>query len=99
MINTSTILQENIQLKEILSEKDKTIEAKNNYIKNLEEFIRSLKHKHFGASSEKVEAIQSDLFVEAEDESAEEPPTTEATVIVAEHSRKKHRISIPADLR
>jgi transposase len=98
MTNTSTILQENIQLKEILSEKDKTIEAKNNYIKNLEEFIRSLKHKRFGASSEKVEVIQSDLFVEAEDESAEEPPATEATVIVAEHSRKKHRISIPADL-
>lgn len=92
MINADDILQENIHLKEIILEKDSRI-------KILEEFIRSLKQKQFGASSEKLESMQSDLFVEAEaDAAAGEPATEESIATVAGHSRKKHRISIPADL-
>jgi transposase len=92
MENTAEIIQENTQLKEIIS-------AKNHYIKTLEEFIRSLKQKHFGASSEKIEAIQPDFFVEVEDELPEASPAAEeSSVTIAEHQRKKQRLSIPADL-
>jgi transposase len=108
MINTPELLHENHQLKEILSEKNLLLEEKNKVIESktqrihlLEEFIRSLKQKHFGASSEKLEAIQPDLFSEAEDEATTEAvDVTENTtsVTVAEHQRKKQRQSIPADL-
>jgi transposase len=89
MINTAEILQENTNLKEIISEK-------NNYIKILEEYIQSLKQKHFGTSSEKLEAIQPDFFVEAEDTA--EPVAEEPAITVAAHQRKKQRQSIPAAL-
>jgi len=92
MTNAAEIIQENIHLKEIISEKDSRI-------KILEELIRSLKQKQFGTSSEKLDIIQPDFFAEAEDESAAaEPVTNESVVTIAEHTRKKHRVSIPADL-
>ena len=104
MQNTDDIIQENNKLKEIISENKKVISDKNNYIQRLEDYIRSLNQKQFGASSEKLEAIQADLFVEAEvDEDASvsaevEPTQQDQTVRVTAHPRKKHRESIPADL-
>jgi transposase len=96
MQNTHDIIQENINLKKIISDK-------NNRIQRLEDYIRSLNQKQFGSSSEKLEAIQADLFVEAEEDedasaNAEIESTEEATVTVAAHQRKQHRVSIPADL-
>ena len=91
------------QLKEIISEKDKIISDKNHRIQHLEDFIRSLNQKQFGSSSEKLESIQADLFVEAEEDEEStntdvEQSADEATITVATHQRKKHRESIPADL-
>jgi transposase len=100
MENTAEILQENTQLKEILSEKDSIIERKTQRIQLLEEFIRSLQQKQFGASSEKLEAVQPDLFVEAEDEAdaAVNLAAEDHGIIIAAHQRKKQRLSIPAEL-
>lgn len=97
MQNTQDIIQENIHLKKIISDK-------NNRIQLLEDYIRSLNQKQFGSSSEKLEAIQADLFVEAdEDEDASanpdvESPQKDEIVTVTAHQRKQHRASIPADL-
>jgi transposase len=104
MQNTSEIIQEINQLKDIISEKDKVISDKNNRIQLLEDYIRSLNQKQFGSSSEKLETIQADLFVEAEEDSDQATIETESTaedessVTVAAHQRKKHRVSIPANL-
>ncbi|MES2824202.1 MAG: IS66 family transposase [Pseudomonadota bacterium] len=101
MENTAEILQENTQLKEILSEKDSIIQRKTQRIQLLEEFIRSLQQKQFGASSEKLAAVQPDLFVEAEDEVAAEAVDLVADdqgITIAAHQRKKQRLSIPAEL-
>lgn len=102
MQNTHDIIQENIKLKEIISENNKIISDKNNRIQLLEYYIRSLNQKQFGSSSEKLEAIQADLFVEAEEDednvgNAESEPE-ESIITVAAHQRKQHRVSIPADL-
>ncbi len=96
MQNTDEIIQENINLKKIISDK-------NNRIQLLEDYIRSLNQKQFGSSSEKLETIQADLFVEAEEDEEStntdvEQSADEATITVATHQRKQHRVSIPADL-
>jgi transposase len=99
MTNAAEILQENYSLKEIISENQKIIQQKDSRIKFLEEYIQSLKHKHFGSSSEKLDAIQPDLFTEAEDtEAVALVEETDNTVIIAEHTRAKKRVSIPVDL-
>ena len=100
MQNTSEIIHEINHLKEIIYEKDKIISDKNNHIQLLEDYIRSLSQKQFGSSSEKLEAIQADLFVEAEEdqESAHPESVFEETITVSSHQRKKHRESIPANL-
>jgi transposase len=102
MQNTSEIIQENIKLKEIISENKKIISDKNNRIQRLEDYIRSLNQKQFGSSSEKLEAIQADLFVEAEEDEDNvghtESASEESIITVAAHQRKQHRVSIPAEL-
>jgi transposase len=110
MTNAAEILQENTSLKEIISEKntvialhEKIIQQKDSKIKFLEEYVQSLKRKQFGSSSEKLDAIQPDLFTEAEDTEATNETVvmseeTDNTVIIAEHTRAKKRVSIPADL-
>jgi transposase len=111
MIIATEITQDVAQLKELLSaqyavisEKDKSLQAKDKHIKILEEYIHSLQHKQFGSSSEKQAQLQDEiLFTDAEKNSTEEtPPQQDAlvdeTLIVAEHIRKKKRASIPKDL-
>lgn len=103
MENKTNLLQENTQLKEIISEQEKSLHAKEKRIRILEEYILSLQQKQFGASSEKQDVIQTALvFTEAEDTLEPETPVQEdafvdETVIVAEHKRKK-RVSIPKEL-
>lgn len=87
-----------------LQKKEKSLNAKEKRIRILEEYILSLQQKQFGSSSEKQEVIQAELvFTEAEDSAEAEVPEqvdafSDNPVIVAEHKRKKKRISIPADL-
>jgi len=91
------ILLENESLKEI-------IQHKNSRIKVLEDYIKALKQKQFGASSEKQDIIQAEMvFTEAEsiaegDASADDETVEGEATTVAEHKRKKKRASIPKEL-
>lgn len=92
MKSSDEIQQENDSLKEIIQHKDSRIKV-------LEAYIQTLKQKQFGASSEKLEAIQPDIFSDPEAEPEAEISTDEQeTVIVAEHERKTNRASIPKEL-
>jgi transposase len=97
MKNSDEILQENNSLKEMISEKDKTIQHKDSRIKILEAYIQTLKQKQFGASSEKLDAMQPDIFSDSEEE-PEAGAELQDSVTVAEHQRKTKRASIPKDL-
>lgn len=77
------------------------LDSKNSYIQQLEQYIKTLRQKQFGTSSEKSSIDQLGLFNEAElsdrtdDTDTEQPKSTP----VAAHTRtKRPRISIPADL-
>jgi transposase len=111
MIIPTEITQDVAQLKELLSaqyavisEKDKSLQAKDKRIKILEEYIHSLQHKQFGSSSEKQAQLQDEiLFTDAEKHAEDEVPQqddafVDDSLIVAEHTRKKKRASIPKDL-
>lgn len=104
MNNKPGLDEEKIRLKEIMSEQEKTLQAKEKRIRILEEYILSLRQKQFGPSSEKQELIQSELvFTEAEDNAEAEAleqadAFSDEPIIIAEHKRKKKRTSIPADL-
>jgi len=93
MKSADEILLENDSLKEI-------IQYKNSRIKILEDYIKALKQKQFGASSEKHDIIQAEMvFTETEliiEASAD--TVVDETTLVAEHTRKKKRASIPAEL-
>lgn len=103
--------QENIDLQKIVADKDdiisgqeKSLQEKEKRIRILEEYILSLRQKQFGSSSEKQEVIQTELvFTDAEDNAEAETPEqvdafSDAPIVVAEHTRKKKRTTISADL-
>jgi hypothetical protein len=82
-----------------LSVAQKKIEQQKSYIDQLEEFIRSLHQKQFGASSEAQDTLQSGLFDEGESEPADDSALTEDTVMVAAHERQPRKPArIPAEL-
>lgn len=89
------IFQEINSLKEIIQNKDSRI-------KILEDYIKALKQKQFGASSEKHDIIQAEMvFTETEliiEDEASADTAVDETTVVAEHTRKKKRASIPAEL-
>ena len=91
------ILLEIDSLKEI-------IQHKNSRIKILEDYIKALNQKQFGASSEKQDIIQAEMvFTEVEScTETDEPVQADAfeneITVVAEHTRKKKRVSIPKEL-
>jgi transposase len=110
MKTTPDFVHRNIDLQKIIADKDdiiveqeKSLQAKEKRIRILEEYILSLQHKTYGASSEKQDVIQAELvFTEAEDAAEAEMPEqvdafAEATVVVAEHKRQK-RAAIPKEL-
>lgn len=66
-------------------------------IATLQEQLRLLIHKRFGASSE-AHGDQLRLFDEAEQAVADEAVTADGAVTVATHSRKRGRKALPADL-
>ena len=73
--------------------------AKEAEISKLIEFIRILKQKHFGKSSEKVSQEQLGLFNEAEAEVLKSSEPEEETVHVPAHDRKRgKRKPLPEDL-
>ncbi len=74
-----------------LEENTHRIEAHKERISFLEEFIRLLKHKRFGRSSEQGSTSQLGLFNEAEHtlDSEEDADEEEESVQVAAHERKK----------
>lgn len=88
-----------------LSEENKNLKEK---IKNqsariyqLEEFIRQLRHKQFGASSEQINPLQDSLFDEAEGDCSDEAEATDTpeTITIATHARhKQNKPRIPEDL-
>ncbi|MDZ7925346.1 MAG: IS66 family transposase [Marinagarivorans sp.] len=92
MKSLDDIQQENNSLKEIIQHKDSRI-------KILEAYIQTLKQKQFSASSEKLDAIQPDIFSDSAAEAdAEISADIQDTVVVAEHQRKTKRASIPKEL-
>lgn len=95
MENAAEIVQEIDSLKTI-------IQHKKARIKLLEDYILALKHKQYGASSEKLDAIQADIFEEEgidRGELADVESETESDAITAAASpRKVRRVSIPKAL-
>jgi transposase len=95
-----------VDLRDQLSAAQQTIESKNHqlqkqksYIEQLEEFIRNLRQKQFGSSSEAQDTLQSGLFDEGEAERTEETDPAADTVTVAAHARQSRKPDrIPADL-
>ena len=85
-----------VKIEEKIESLEQTLAEKNSYILQLEEHIRHLKHKQFGASSEKVSADQLVLFNEAETIVNESASDQETSVPVKPHTRQtKPRVSIP----
>ena len=82
----------------ILAENVAQLEQKNQYILQLEEFLKQQRQKQFGASSEKLSLDQLGLFNEAEAIEETVEPEENLVTTVASHTRqKKPRISIPDD--
>ncbi len=97
MLSLSELALENEKLRLDSSKKDQQIETKDQRIKLLEEYIRLHNAKQFGASSEKDDGGQGQLFNEAEQESAEVDESEEVSV-PAHTRKKKKRASIPEGL-
>jgi transposase len=75
------------------------LEKQKSYIEQLEEFIRNLRQKQFGASSEGQDPLQVSLFDEGEEAGVDAPESAADTVNVAAHERQPRKAArIPADL-
>jgi transposase len=82
-----------------LSVAQQKIEQQKSYIDQLEEFIRNLRQKQFGASSEAQDTLQSSLFDEVDGECADDSAAVAHTVTVGAHERQPRKPErIPADL-
>jgi hypothetical protein len=99
MVKVANDLPENIDaLKALIVANEQMLLEKEQRIAVLEEQLRLLMHKRFGASSEKASADQLGLFNEAE-ATAEMPAADDTETTVPEHKRKKPgRRPLPADL-
>ena len=94
MADASFELPNNIEaLQKLALEQHTKLEENAKYIELLEEFVRLLKHKRFGRSSEKGGGSQLGLFNEAESDLAElevaEVAEAEEAVAVPAHERRK----------
>ena len=88
-----------IEKENLLREKEKN-NQQNAYILSLNEQIKLLLQKRYGASSEKVSQDQLGLFNEAEDIVSEEvnTPEPESTVVKSHTRKSKPRVTIPDHL-
>lgn len=91
MENATKLSTENQFLKQCIEEKDQRIQL-------LEEMVKTLRHKQFGASSEKDSADQINLFNEAETEPDELAAANDDIIVPAHHRKKQKRASIPVDI-
>lgn len=98
MENATKLSTENQFLKQCIEKKDRRIEEKNQRIQLLEEMIKTLRHKQFGASSEKDSAAQINLFNEAEAEPDEHAATNDDIIVPTHRRKKQKRASIPANI-
>jgi transposase len=89
---TNTDLPDDVvQLKALITEKSAVIVEKDHQIAALQEELRLLIHKRFGASTEKADPDQLQLFNEAETTAATAPDAdnTATEITVPEHTRQK----------
>jgi len=102
MPTSSTSLPDNVEaLRKIILELEAQLENNSEHISTLEEYIRLLKRRHFGASSERAPVDQLGLFNEAEAMAATEEIMADQSpeTIVAAHTRKKSgRKPLPENL-
>ena len=103
MAKAAEDLPENIDtLKALVVANEQLLLEREQRIAVLEEQLRLLMHKRFGASSEKTAIDQLNLFNEAEatvEQSSETPAADDTETTVPEHKRKKPgRRPLPADL-
>jgi len=103
MKNAAELQEENAFLKAQLDEKIEKILQKDEYIVQLEQWLKHLRSKPFTPSSEKVAPAQQALFNEAEEIDAEENTAGNdgavETITVATHQRKaRPRVSLPEHL-
>jgi transposase len=83
----------------LIASKNHQLAKQKSYIDQLEEFIRNLRQKQFGASSEAQDTLQSGLFDEGEGEPADDSALAADTVTVAAHARQSRKLErIPAEL-
>lgn len=98
------LLEENAELKQKVSHQEQQIQTQKHRIQILEEMLRLVKIKQFGASSEKDTSLQQPLFNEAEDDLVQtdddlDDVQASEEVAVPAHTRKKQkRVSIPDTL-
>ena len=92
-------MQTAIELQEKVEYLESALEHKNNYILQLEEWIKQQRQKTFGSSSEKRSPDQLGLFNEVEELNQPVADDSSESTTVATHIRqKKPRVSIPDDL-
>jgi transposase len=92
MPTSSNSLPDNVEaLRKIILEQEAQLVDKSEHISTLEEYIRLLKRRRFGTSSERAPVDQLGLFNEAEAVAATEEIVADASpeTIVAGHTRKK----------
>jgi transposase len=81
----------------IIEQQKQQLAKKDNYIEQLEEFIRNLRQKQFGASSEQQSTLQQSLFDETE--TVEADTEESESIAVAAHTRvAKKSARIPPNL-
>jgi transposase len=100
MQNAAKLSSDSVDLHHQLTAAQQKIEQQKNYIDQLEEFIRNLRQKQFGASSEQQNALQPSLFDETESNDHTTADTEEsASITVAAHTRIVQKSArIPAEL-
>ena len=95
----STAQLEIVDLSDLIKRHRHQLDKQKSYIEQLEEFIRNLRQKQFGASSEAQDTLQSSLFDESEGERADAAEEAADTVTIAAHQRQPRKPErIPAEL-
>lgn len=83
-----------VQQHELIGEQERVIAARNAEIRQLAEYVRLLKQKHFGRASEKAAVlVQLGLFNEAEAAVDAEEKSQAPAVEIAAHTRTPRGLS------
>ncbi len=103
MKSAAELQEENAFLKAQLDKKDGQLLQKDEYIVQLEQWLKHLRSKPFTSSSEKAAPAQQTLFNEAEEVDAEKNTAVDdgaaETITVSTHQRQRRpRVSLPEHL-